>query len=332
MCSARQWQGLGLVGFVAAVVLVALGALSCGGGSPTAASPPAPTCTAFTYSDWGACQPSGIKTRTVLTSSPAGCAGGSPTLTETCTYVPPGTRLNLQIVKYNNLEGPQGSLSRTVEYGSSLDICVPELGLSGIDPSRIVLRESNPGRLGRYLAFGANGCAGFKPEKDQSVDAYTFDTRSRADYARIDNNPYRKHEMYQRSMTAYATGNVGSLESQAFENLISSFNSALNPPWTSYGGITTSQGSGDIQISFNTGTSFCGSHTTLPPWRIFMETSLCQAIPRNIQGVMVEELFEVLTQTVDIDGNGSHVIKDDSRLADIGRAYLTYVYIKDAKD
>jgi hypothetical protein len=54
--------------------------------------PPGPggatTCTSFTYSDFGACQPDGTQTRTVLTSAPTGCTGGSPVLTQACTYVP----------------------------------------------------------------------------------------------------------------------------------------------------------------------------------------------------------------------------------------------------
>ena len=53
----------------------------------------APTCTSFVYSAWGQCQ-NGQRTRTVLSSSPAGCVGGSPVLTETCT-VPPTTSVTV---------------------------------------------------------------------------------------------------------------------------------------------------------------------------------------------------------------------------------------------
>jgi len=54
--------------------------------------PPGPgtgTCTAFTYSAFAACQPDGTQSRTVLTSTPAGCTGGAPVTTQACTYVPP---------------------------------------------------------------------------------------------------------------------------------------------------------------------------------------------------------------------------------------------------
>jgi hypothetical protein len=53
--------------------------------------PPVTTCTWFTYSAWGACQPDGTQTRTVVTSSPNGCTGGAPVTTRACTYVPPVT-------------------------------------------------------------------------------------------------------------------------------------------------------------------------------------------------------------------------------------------------
>ena len=47
------------------------------------------TCTAFTYSAYGTCQADSTQTRTVLTSTPAGCTGGSPVTSQACVYVPP---------------------------------------------------------------------------------------------------------------------------------------------------------------------------------------------------------------------------------------------------
>ena len=48
-----------------------------------------PTCTDFTYSDWGACQPNNTQTRTVVSSQPSGCSGGDPELSRSCTYAAP---------------------------------------------------------------------------------------------------------------------------------------------------------------------------------------------------------------------------------------------------
>jgi hypothetical protein len=60
--------------------------------APGTTPPPTPaTCSAFTYSAWGACQPDDTQSRTVTSSSPAGCTGGSPVLSQACTYVPPVT-------------------------------------------------------------------------------------------------------------------------------------------------------------------------------------------------------------------------------------------------
>lgn len=45
-----------------------------------------PTCTSFTYSGWSSCQTNGTQTRNVTTSSPTGCTGGDPVITQTCNY------------------------------------------------------------------------------------------------------------------------------------------------------------------------------------------------------------------------------------------------------
>ena len=50
--------------------------------------PPPPTCTSFTYSGWGECV-DGAQTRTVSSSSPEGCVGGNPSLSQSCVVPPP---------------------------------------------------------------------------------------------------------------------------------------------------------------------------------------------------------------------------------------------------
>ena len=57
------------------------------GGSGT--GPSTSTCT-YTYSAWGACDSTGNQTRTMTSSSPAGCTG-TPVLSQACTYVAPAT-------------------------------------------------------------------------------------------------------------------------------------------------------------------------------------------------------------------------------------------------
>jgi len=67
----------------------------CTGGSPVLTQsctyvPPVVTCTGFTYNAWtpSVCDSSGLQTRTVAIASPAGCTGGTPVLTQTCTPPP----------------------------------------------------------------------------------------------------------------------------------------------------------------------------------------------------------------------------------------------------
>ncbi|MFA4833828.1 MAG: thrombospondin type-1 domain-containing protein [Patescibacteria group bacterium] len=56
------------------------------GGSTTTITPAAPvTCTSWTYSSWGTCSASGQQTRTIVSSSPSGCTGGSPAISQSCT-------------------------------------------------------------------------------------------------------------------------------------------------------------------------------------------------------------------------------------------------------
>ncbi|MBU1684463.1 S8 family serine peptidase, partial [Patescibacteria group bacterium] len=49
----------------------------------------APTCTSWTYSDWSICSADDQQTRTIISSSPEGCEGGSPVLIQSCNYTPP---------------------------------------------------------------------------------------------------------------------------------------------------------------------------------------------------------------------------------------------------
>ncbi|MCM2263555.1 MAG: hypothetical protein NDI73_00015 [Desulfuromonadales bacterium] len=47
-----------------------------------------PTCESFTYSDWSTCS-NGTQTRTVISSLPSGCTGGTPILSQACTPLEP---------------------------------------------------------------------------------------------------------------------------------------------------------------------------------------------------------------------------------------------------
>ncbi len=67
----------------------------------------ASSCTSFTYSDWSSCQTDGTQTRTVVSSLPNGCTGGSPTLKQSCSLCT--NRTYLDQMNQDNCLSSQGS-------------------------------------------------------------------------------------------------------------------------------------------------------------------------------------------------------------------------------
>lgn len=86
------------------LILVAVLLVGCGGGTNTT---PQTTCASFTYAAWGACS-NGLQSRTILTSSPTSCTGGSPVVSQSCGVDPIGQ------VPYSavflDFENPDGEL------------------------------------------------------------------------------------------------------------------------------------------------------------------------------------------------------------------------------
>jgi hypothetical protein len=83
-------------------------------GSPGGAT----TCTSFTYSAYGDCQPNNTQARTVQTSSPSACTGGTPSLTQACNYVPPpNTCTSFTYSAYGDCQ-PGNIQARTVQTSS----------------------------------------------------------------------------------------------------------------------------------------------------------------------------------------------------------------------
>ena len=77
----------GGMGALSSLTSKQIGDISAALSAPTTTVPTPTTCTSFTYSPWSACE-NGSQSRTVLTTSPTGCTGGSPVLTQACTPAP----------------------------------------------------------------------------------------------------------------------------------------------------------------------------------------------------------------------------------------------------
>jgi hypothetical protein len=76
----------------------------------------APLACSYTYGSWGACQPDGTQTRTVASSSPAGCTG-TPVLSQSCTYVPPVQACTYTYSSWSTCQS-DGTQTRTVVSSS----------------------------------------------------------------------------------------------------------------------------------------------------------------------------------------------------------------------
>ena len=73
-------------------------------------------CTSWTYSNWSSCSAS-QQTRAIVTSSPSGCAGGSPVLTQSCTM--PGGGGGMPAGWSNVPIAPKGGFKVSVNSGAS---------------------------------------------------------------------------------------------------------------------------------------------------------------------------------------------------------------------
>jgi hypothetical protein len=106
------------------------------------------TCTSWAYSPLSPtpCPPSGRQTRTVLSSSPSGCTGGSPDTSPSCTYTPPSC----------------GSFSVTTGT-APFEIPVTSNGLGG-DTHQIIfdLGASYPIQDVKCTNYSPSGCAWFR--------------------------------------------------------------------------------------------------------------------------------------------------------------------------
>ena len=70
------------------------------------------SCYYFNYSDWSACSSSGTQTRTVTSAYPSGCTGGTQTLSQSCTYIPPCAESNWTFTLSPTTCGSSGSQTK----------------------------------------------------------------------------------------------------------------------------------------------------------------------------------------------------------------------------
>src|SRR6185369_12676631 len=147
--------------------------------------PPPVACTSFTYSAWGTCSAAGSQTRTVLSSSPAGCTGGSPVLTQSCT--PPALDgAALYAAKCAGCHGPLATSSKKGRTAAQITAANMTQGLSAAEVQAVAnaLAVSAPvactyttgawgacqsnGTQTRTVSASPSGCTGTPPATSQA--------------------------------------------------------------------------------------------------------------------------------------------------------------------
>ena len=97
---------------------------------------PISTCTSFTYSDWTTCS-SGNKTRTITSSSPSGCTGGTPDITSTSCTTP------VTITSPNGGENWNGGTTQTITWSPTSSGTV-KIELRNGSSSYLLINSSAP--------------------------------------------------------------------------------------------------------------------------------------------------------------------------------------------
>jgi hypothetical protein len=144
-----------------------------GGGTPV-------TCTGFTYNPWGACQSNNTQTRTVATSSPSGCTGGAPVVSQSCVYTPPPpgacqyTYTSWGACQSNNTQtrtvvtsGPTGCTGTPV-LSQSCTYVPPPVTCTGFTYNPWGACQSNNTQTRNVLTSSPTGCTGGTPVLSQS--------------------------------------------------------------------------------------------------------------------------------------------------------------------
>jgi hypothetical protein len=245
---------------------------------------------------------------------------------------PPGP-VTLQFDVYNHTLGYRTSFTRNTMSDQNVNIKISDLGYSDVDTERIVVREKNMGRLANFSRTGeANFTA---PRQNLSYDVFLMNKSNGTNYALIDNNAFGAKMTRPRYATWYRhdedekTG-----PDSAILEVVDQFNQALNPGWMSFGKMSQVNSNGNIALGYTlclyNGTPVGGLHATDGSYA-YVNPDVCRETGRDIRGVFVEEIFELLTHTGDIHGDGSHVQDQDRYLTVEGEELIRYVHARDEK-
>ncbi len=234
---------------------------------------------------------------------------------------------------YNHTQGYLTDFQRTQECGAPVTIRIDDLGVQGVDGSRMVIRE---GRFGAQIVFSQAGEATFQaPQQDKNYTIYLMNASNGADYRRVD---------------TWISSNEGVLEyvppfnwyredrdefegpEDVIQDAINQLNDALAYSWASYGSLQRIDQR--EKSSFGIGYGYCrnqfGWHS---PYWAGVNPDHCLTYKMKL-ATFLEEIFELITRLNDIGGKDTATLitdQDTGNLNKMGKDLLAYVFVKDEK-
>jgi hypothetical protein len=244
--------------------------------------------------------------------------------------------VNVRVVFYNHTQGPLGEKTYDGMSGDRLAITIRELGYSGIDSNRIVVRKAAAREaMGELLYFSKSGVAYLEyPDSNETWEAYLMNIGT--DYQLADMQLSGKLES--RVLNWYRRDWDATGPEEPITEAFRQFNDALDHQWKKYGEFVK-EGSG---IRVDVGYGLVDDPLALA-WICF---SSCDTMyikvdptrcPSNANKVswFVQSIFKLSTGAGFLLGAGipdvSRIICDEQTgaLNTVGRDLFAYAYVRD---
>ena len=253
------------------------------------------------------------------------CKGGSPNSPDKPHPV------TVRAMFYNHTQGPITEKIYSGMSGNPLLIKTSDISAGNVDQARIAVRRATSGSsLGALVGFSRNGeVSTTYPDNNSDFDVFLMNTSAGANYQLIDNwvdkyggiLSFSPDAKWKREDLNGVTG-----PEEPILTVMDDLNNALDYPWKKYGSYNKVSSGADFGVGYNNTYPYHSATWAGIPYNTSTEyaqlTGFC------------DEIFELVTQTDDLDGSSStwSVICDRAgRLNAIGRDLLAYVYVKDSK-
>jgi hypothetical protein len=248
---------------------------------------------------------------------------------------PTPTSVTVRATFFNHTQGPIGEKTYSGISGQSLVIKVSDVYASNVDSQRIAVREAGSSSgLGKFVGFSRNSeVSTTYPKQSMDYDVFLMNTSAGADYQLIDNWIDKGAGILQFNPSASwrredKDGKTGPEE--PINIVISALSDAINYSWRKYGSLTKVTSGANFGVGYGYCSGYPGIHSS--SWA-GINPDICIG-DFNKLIVFNEEVFELLTNTDDLDGDTTFRVICDMRTGRfnlIGRDLLAYVYVKDSK-